>query len=67
MTAFAPISIAGKQQLLAELCEQLDDAIFILDAHLRYLSVNASYEIIIGYSESFLLGRPLGVYAAEFL
>ncbi|WLG12477.1 sensor domain-containing phosphodiesterase [Psychrobacter cibarius] len=67
MTAFAPISIADKQQLLAELCEQLDDAIFILDANLRYLSVNASYEIIIGYSESFLLGRPLGVYAAEFL
>ena len=67
MTAFAPISIADKQQLLADLCEQLDDAIFILDANLRYLSVNASYEIIIGYSDAFLLGRPLGIYAAQFL
>lgn len=62
-----PISNADKQQLLAKLCEQLDDAIFILDADLRYLAVNASYEMIIGYSEAFILGRPLGIYAAEFL
>lgn len=67
MPNFTPITIADKQQVLAKLCEQLDAAVFILDANLRYLSVNASYEIIIGYSESFLLGRPLGVYAAEFL
>ena len=67
MPTFTPISIADKQQLLGELCEQFDDAIFILDENLRYLSVNASYELIIGYSESFLLGRPLGIYAAEFL
>ena len=67
MTTFAPISIIDKQQVMAELCEQFDDAIFILNADLRYLSVNASYELIIGYSQSFLLGRPLGIYAAEFL
>ena len=67
MTTFAPIPIADKQLLLTKLCEQCDDAIFILDENLRYLSVNASYELIIGYSESFLLGRPLGVYAADFL
>ncbi|MBO6225084.1 MAG: PAS domain S-box protein, partial [Psychrobacter sp.] len=67
MTDFTPISIADKQQLFAKLCEQLDDAVFILDENLRYLAVNASYEMIIGYSESFILGRPLGVYAAEFL
>lgn len=67
MTDFTPISIADKQQLLATLCEQLEDAVFILDADLRYLAVNASYEMIIGYSETFILGRPLGIYAAEFL
>ncbi|MGO3271306.1 MAG: putative bifunctional diguanylate cyclase/phosphodiesterase [Psychrobacter sp.] len=67
MTPFTPIPIADKQQLLIQLCEQLDDALFILDENLRYLSVNASYELIIGYNESFLLGRPLGIYAAEFL
>lgn len=67
MPTFKLISDTDKQQLLAKLCEQLDDAIFILDAELRYLSVNASYEMIIGYSEAFILGRPLGIYAAEFL
>lgn len=67
MTAFVPISIADKQRLLTKLCEQFDDAIFILDANLRYLSVNAKYELSIGYSQSFLLGRPLGIYASEFL
>lgn len=67
MPDFTPIPLANKQQLLTKLCEQLDDAIFILDANFRYLSVNASYEMIIGYSEAFILGRPLGIYAAEFL
>ncbi len=67
MTNAATMPIADKQQLLAQLCEQLDDSIFILDANLRYLSVNACYEMTIGYTESFLLGRPLGIYAAEFL
>ena len=67
MPTFKPISNTDKQQLLAKLCEQLDDAIFILDANLRYLSVNASYEMIIGYNEAFILGRPLGIYEAEFL
>lgn len=67
MRTFTPIPVADKQQLLAELCEQLDEAVFILDANLRYLSVNASYEVMIGYSEEFMLGRPLGIYAAAFL
>lgn len=67
MPTFTPISTTDKQQLLAKLCGQLDDAIFILDANMRYLAVNASYEMIIGYSEAYILGRPLGVYAAEFL
>ena len=67
MTTFTSLPLSDKQQLLTQLCEQSDDAIFVLDAEFRYLSVNAIYEIMIGYSESFLLGRPLGIYAAEFL
>ena len=67
MTAFTPMPLADKQQLLVKLCEQYEDAIFILDANLYYLSVNATYERMIGYTEDFLLGRPLGIYAAEFL
>ena len=67
MSAFTPMPLADKQQLLVKLCEQFEDAIFILDANLRYLSVNATYELMLGYTESFLIGRPLGVYAVEFL
>lgn len=67
MSSFDSISASTKQQLLTQLCEQLEDAVFILDANLRYLSVNATYEIMIGYNEEFLIGRPLGIYAAEFL
>ena len=67
MTAFTPMPLADKQQLLVKLCEQYEDAIFILDANLYYLSVNATYERMIGYTEDFLLGCPLGIYAAEFL
>ncbi|MDE4454100.1 putative bifunctional diguanylate cyclase/phosphodiesterase [Psychrobacter sp. DAB_AL62B] len=67
MTAFTPIPLEDKHQLLVELCEQFEDAIFILDKNLRYLSVNATYELMLGYTEAFLLGRPLGVYAADFL
>ena len=67
MTAFTPMLLADRQQLLIKLCEQFEDAIFILDANLHYLSVNATYERMIGYTEDFLLGRPLGIYAAEFL
>ena len=67
MTDFTPMPISDKQQLLVKLCEQFEDAIFILDDKLRYLSVNANYELMLGYTEKFLLGRPLGIYAAEFL
>ena len=67
MSAFTPMPISDKQQLLVKLCEQFEDAIFILDEKLRYLSVNANYELMLGYTENFLLGRPLGIYAAEFL
>lgn len=67
MTLFVPITEPIKQQLLAQLCERCEDAIFILDANLRYMSVNAAYEMMIGYHEDFLIGRPLGVYTAEFL
>lgn len=59
MPNFTPISVANKQQVLAKLCEQLDAAVFILDANLRYLSVNDSYETMIGYREASILGRPL--------
>lgn len=61
------ISDSIKQQLLTQLYEQFDDAIFILDTNLCYIWVNATYELMIGYDESFLLGRPLGIYDAEFL
>ena len=67
MTTFTTLPLSDKQQLLTQLYDQSEDAIFILDADFRYLSVNAIHEIMIGYSESFLLGRPLGIYAAEFL
>ena len=67
MSNFEPLSVSTKQQLMTELCERLEDAIFILDSNLRYLSVNASYELMIGYKEAFLVGRPLGIYSAEFL
>ncbi|SNT69750.1 putative bifunctional diguanylate cyclase/phosphodiesterase [Psychrobacter sp. LV10R520-6] len=67
MSNFDPIPASIKQQLLTQLCERFEDAIFILDTNLRYLSVNATYEIMIGYNEEFLIGRPLGIYSAEFL
>lgn len=67
MSTFVPISSPIKQRILAELCERFEDAVFILDAKLRYMSVNTAYEIMIGYKESYLIGRPLGIYAAEFL
>ncbi|MBP2280857.1 hypothetical protein RCH20_001885 [Psychrobacter sp. PL15] len=50
MNNFEPISTLIKQQLLTQLCERLEDSIFILDANLRYLSVNATYEIMVGYN-----------------
>ncbi len=67
MTDFTPMPISDKQQLLVKRCEQFEDAIFILDDKLRYQSVNANYELMLGYTEKFWLGRPLGIYAAEFL
>lgn len=67
MSNFSPIPVPIKHQLLTQLYEHFEDAIFILDANLRYMSVNAAYENMIGYNEAFLLGRPLGIYAAEFL
>lgn len=67
MTTVTPLSEATKQQLLAELCETFDEAILILDAQLHYLFVNPAHELLIGYSKEFLLGRPLGIYDADFL
>lgn len=64
-----PISLAPalKQKLFNQFCEQLEDAITILDSELKYLYVNPSYEQMVGYEESFLLGRPLGIYDIDFL
>ena len=67
MSIISPLSNSIKQQLLAQLCEQFDDGIFILDTNLRYISVNPAYELMIGYNLAFLLGRPIGVYEAKFL
>lgn len=67
MPNFIPLSDAIKHQLFTQLYEQFEDVIFILDKDLRYLSVNKAYENIIGYKEKFMIGRPLGIYAAEFL
>ena len=39
MNSFNAIPTLLKQQLLSQLCERLDDAIFILDSEFRYLSV----------------------------
>jgi diguanylate cyclase (GGDEF)-like protein/PAS domain S-box-containing protein len=67
MNDFSPISDVDKQQLLTQLYEQFDDIMFILDKNLRYLSVNKAHEVMIGYQEKFLLGRPLGIFDAKFL
>ena len=67
MKDFIPLSDANKAQLLVKLCGRFDDAIFILDADLRYMWVNAAYEVMIGHTNTFLAGRPLGIYARRFL
>lgn len=67
MNTFVPLSEPIKQELLAKLCECLEDAVFILDAKLRYMWVNRQYEIVVGYDKEFLIQRPLGIYASEFL
>ncbi|GAA0313533.1 putative bifunctional diguanylate cyclase/phosphodiesterase [Psychrobacter aestuarii] len=67
MKEFIPLAASTKEQLLTALCSRFEDAIFILDANLRYMWVNAAYEVMIGHTETFLAGRPLGIYAQEFL
>ncbi|WP_435978520.1 putative bifunctional diguanylate cyclase/phosphodiesterase [Psychrobacter sp. DM4] len=67
MDSFIPLSSSDKQQLLLQSYEQFSDAVSILDADLRYLSVNSAYQKLIGYDEDYLVGRPLGIYTAEFL
>ena len=67
MSIVSPLSNDIKQQLLAQLCEQFDDGIFILDANLYYISINPAYELMMGYDLEFLLGRTIGVHEAEFL
>ncbi len=67
MSIFTPVSLSIKQQLLSELCKRLDDAIFILDAELRYMSVNTAFELMIGYKEPYLSGRPLSIFATGIL
>lgn len=67
MSTISPLSNSIKQQLFAQLCEQFDDGIFILDANLCYIGINPAYELMMGYDLEFLLGRTIGVYATEFL
>lgn len=67
MTPSTTIPTSIKQQLLTEFCAQHDDAIFTLDANMCYVSVNPAYEMMIGFDQDFLLGRPLAIYASEFL
>lgn len=67
MTIFSPLSDCIQHQLFIELYEQLEEAVFILDAQLKYIAVNPAYEKMVGYENDFLVGRPLSVYAAEFL
>ncbi len=67
MTAFMPLSLASKQQLLTQHYEQLDEAVIIIDADKRYLSVNGAYERLIGYSEDKLLGQPFVTSNLSFL
>ncbi len=63
MTAFMPLSLA----LLTQHYEQLDEAVIIIDADKRYLSVNGAYERLIGYSEDKLLGQPFVTSNLSFL
>ncbi len=67
MSTFTPLLAPIKQQVLSELFKHLEDAVFILDNHLRYMSVNAAFELMLGYKESYLIGRPLSIYAAAIL
>lgn len=67
MTTLTPVTDSVKQRLLTEFCAQHDDAIFILDADMCYVTVNSAYEAMIGFDHDFLIGRPLAVYDAEFL
>ena len=67
MMTFNPLSTRNKQALLTQLCEKFDDAILILDAQLRYVFVNPAFEILMGYDQDFLLGRPLSIYNQAFL
>ncbi|MGP4951124.1 putative bifunctional diguanylate cyclase/phosphodiesterase [Psychrobacter sp. T6-1] len=67
MDPFVPLSSSDKQQLLLQSYEQFDEAVSILDADLRYLSVNSAYEKMMGYAEKLLIGRPLGIYTSNFL
>lgn len=62
MTTFMPLSSAIKQQLLTKHYKQLDQAVFILDADKRYLSMNTAYESLTGYSENLLIGHPFGTF-----
>lgn len=67
MPTFSPLLAPIKQKILAQWCDFINEAIYILDANLCYLSVNNAYVQMIGYSEAFLIGRPLGIYPAEYL
>lgn len=67
MAAFTPLSSPIKQQLLTQHYQQSEQAVFILDADRRYLSTNAAYEKLTGYSEDTLMGQCFGAFASRFL
>ncbi|MGM8870659.1 EAL domain-containing protein [Psychrobacter sp. 2Y5] len=65
MPPFEPLSPTYKQQLLTHYYQQLDQAVFILDADKRYLSMNSTYERLTGYRENLLIGYPFGTFITQ--
>ncbi|MGM8884395.1 EAL domain-containing protein [Psychrobacter sp. 1U2] len=65
MTPFELLSSTYKQQLLTNYYQQLDQAVFILDADKRYLSMNSAYERLTGYRENLLIGYPFGTFITQ--
>lgn len=67
MTPFEPLSVMSKQHLLTNYYQQRDQAVFILDADKRYVSMNSAYERLTGYRENLLIGYPFGTFITQCL
>ncbi len=55
------ISAELKSLILSKICENSQEGIFILDENLKYVWVNESFSMIIGYPEEMVLNKPLTI------